>query len=646
MTSGLMDQMRNVSMNRSRTALSRPDHATWRAIALGLLLSIPHGLFSTQTYSPTTVSLMYPAVLNLILLVVLNLALKRWLSKIAFSQGELLTIYTMISLAIGIAGTDFVQVLAPILGHAFWGATPENEWQSLFFRYLPRWLIVSDLRVLEGVYEGDSSLYNWDYVRTWLTPVFWWAMFLFALMIVMLGINTIIRKQWMENEKLAYPIIQLPLAIARDGGSARFFRSRLLWIGIAIGGSIDLINGLHTFFPAVPLLPVRNIELGHYFTEKPLSALGWTPVCFFPFVIGLSYFMPLDLAFSCWFLYLVWKLEFILGTSMGLRSLPAFPYVKPQSSGAFLAIAVIAIWSGRKHLYFVLRCIFSGPFQGDSEEPMPYRTALSFIVVGVAFVVLFCVKAGMSLWVIAIFFGFYFLLLFALTRLRAELGPPVNELYNLGPDKMLPQIFGTRKLGAPNLTMFAMFWGINRAHRCNPMPYQLEAFKMVEESQTNYKRLISAMAMVSILGIWVAFWGHLHARYQYGHSGWSPGLEAYRQLERWLFYMPGQDRAATGFMGGGFMFVLILAFLRHRLLWWPLHPVAYPLASSWTMNWMWFPIFISWLIKRTLLRHGGISAYRKAIPFFLGLALGDYSIGGMWDILGVALHRYVYKFWH
>ena len=169
---------------------------------------------------------------------------------------------------------------------------------------------------------------------------------------------------------------------------------------------------------------------------------------------------------------------------------------------------------------------------------------------------------------------------------------------------------------------------------------------MVEESQTNYRRLISAMAMVSILGIWVAFWGHLHARYQYGHSGWSPGLEAYRQLERWLFYMPGQDRAATGFMGGGFMFVFILAFLRHRLLWWPLHPVAYPLASSWTMNWMWFPIFISWLVKRTLLRHGGISAYRKAIPFFLGLALGDYFIGGMWDILGVALHKYVYKFWH
>jgi hypothetical protein len=99
-------------------------------------------------------------------------------------------------------------------------------------------------------------------------------------------------------------------------------------------------------------------------------------------------------------------------------------------------------------------------------------------------------------------------------------------------------------------------------------------------------------------------------------------------------------------MSGGFVLVLILTFLRRRLLWWTLHPVAYPLASSWTMNWMWFPIFISWLIKRTLLKHGGIAAYRKAIPFFFGLILGEYFVGGMWNIYGVLWHRYVYTFWH
>jgi len=623
---------------------SRPDSIRWRVIILGLLLAVLFGYFSIQTPTPSTVSLMYPAVIMLTLLVVINLSLKRWLPRIAFSQGELLALYTMLSLAIGIAGHDVMQVLAPILSHAFWFATPENEWKSLFFQYLPGWLVVDDMSVLKGLYDGESSIYRWDYIHTWLTPVFWWSMLLFALMIVMLGINTIIRKQWMEHEKLSYPIIQLPLSITQDGGSARFFRNQMLWIGIAIGGGIDLINGLHAFLPAIPEIPIRTIEIGHYFTEKPLSAIGWTPVCFFPFVIGLSYFMPLDLAFSCWFFYIVWKLQYIIGDSLGLRSLPEFPYIKPQSSGAYLAIAALAIWSARRHLWYALRGVFNRSFNDDSQEPLRYRTALIFIVAGIIFLALFCLKAGMSSWVFMIFFSFYFLLVFALTRLRAELGPPVNELYNMGPDQMLPKIFGTRRLGTSNLTMFALFWGFNRAHRCNPMPYQLEAFKLAETS-SSHKNLAIAIILVSFLSIWVAFWGFLHVYYQQGFGG-GFGWEAYINLERWLYYMPGRDIPAIGFMSGGFSLVLMLSFLRRRLLWWSLHPVAYPLASSWTMNWMWFPILISWLIKRTLLKQGGIAAYRKATPLFFGLILGEYFVGGMWNIYGVLWHRYIYTFWH
>lgn len=623
----------------------KTNNIRWRVIILGLLLAIPHGYFSIQTPTPSTVSLIYPVVIVLTLLVFINIALKKWIPKLSFSQGELLALYTMLSIAVGIAGHDVMQVLAPILGHAFWFATPENEWSSLFFRYLPHWLVVDNMKVLTGLYEGDSSIYNWNFIKTWFTPVFWWSMFLFALFTIMIGINTIIRKQWMEHERLSYPIIQLPLAMTQNGGNLKFFKSKMLWIGIAIGGGINLINGLHAFVPAVPELPIRSVEIGQYFTEKPMSAIGWTPVCFFPFVIGLSYFMPLDLAFSCWFFYLFWKLEFVLGDSLGLRSLPEFPYIKPQSSGAYLAIGILAIWSGRRHIINLFKSLFRKSSIDDSEEPMRYRIALACIIGGLIFLAIFCTKAGMSLWVFFIFFAFYFMLVFALTRLRAELGPPVNELYNMGPDQMLPKILGTRMLGTANLTMFAMFWGINRAHRCNPMPHQLEGFKLAEESGTSPKRLSIAILLVSFLGIWVAFWGFLHVYYKQGFGG-GFAWEAYSNLERWLFYMPDRDNAAIGFMSGGFIFVFIMSFLRRRLLWWSLHPVAYPLASSWTMSWMWFPIFISWFIKQMLLKQGGISAYRKAIPLFFGLIIGEYFVGGIWNIYGVLGHHYIYTFWH
>lgn len=120
--------------------------------------------------------------------------------------------------------------------------------------------------------------------------------------------------------------------------------------------------------------------------------------------------------FLIWFFYLVWKLEFILGASLGLRSLPGFPYIKPQSSGAYLAIAVLAIWSARRHIRLIFRVVFSRSSQEDLGEPMRYQTALGFIVFGVTFLAFFWIKAGMSPWVFIIFFGFYFLLMISLIR--------------------------------------------------------------------------------------------------------------------------------------------------------------------------------------------------------------------------------------
>jgi uncharacterized membrane protein len=79
--------MNNKTTNRIR----------WRVIILGLLLTIPYGYFSIQTPTPSTVSLVYPVVMILTLLVLLNIALKKWINTLSFSQGELLTLYDAIN---------------------------------------------------------------------------------------------------------------------------------------------------------------------------------------------------------------------------------------------------------------------------------------------------------------------------------------------------------------------------------------------------------------------------------------------------------------------------------------------------------------------------------------------------------------------
>ncbi|MBM3242668.1 hypothetical protein FJZ31_40935, partial [Candidatus Poribacteria bacterium] len=106
---------------------------------------------------PTTMSMFFNAVFILFVLACLNLAAQKWLTRWAFSQGELLTVYVMLNLASAVCATDMIQVLMPMLGHPFWFASPENEWEELFWRYLPRWLMVSDKAVLTDYYNGDST---------------------------------------------------------------------------------------------------------------------------------------------------------------------------------------------------------------------------------------------------------------------------------------------------------------------------------------------------------------------------------------------------------------------------------------------------------------------------------------------------------
>lgn len=146
----------------------------------------------------------------------------------------------------------------------------------------------------------------------------------------------LIRKQWTEREKLSYPIIQLPLEMTAP--KTRVFRSRAMWLGFAIAGSIDLINGLRFFFPSIPEIPVRRTQIHRYFTEKPWNAIGYTTISFYPFVIGLTYFVPLDLAFSCWFFHLLSKVELVISSAIGRKALPGAPYINEQSAGAWLML--------------------------------------------------------------------------------------------------------------------------------------------------------------------------------------------------------------------------------------------------------------------------------------------------------------------
>ncbi len=610
---------------------------------------------------PVTISLFFNVVFNIFVLIALNLLLKKYLPKQALSQSELLVIYIMLSLASGIAGHDMLEILVPMLGHAYWFATPENEWAELFHRYIPRWLTVSDESALDGYYNGEVSLYTIDHLKVWLEPVLWWSAFIFALVFVMLCINVIVRKRWTQSEKLSYPIIQLPLEMTNS--SMGFFKSRFMWIGFSIAAILTIINGMNILVPSIPQIPIR-VRYIRFFTDKPWNAMGSIPVSFYPFAIGLGFFIPLDLAFSCWFFFWFWRMQRVIGSALGLRSLPGFPYMNEQASGGYLGLAIIALWVSRKHIREVFKKVIGYRTDlDDSDEPMKYRTAVLGAIGGMAFIFFFCSKfgvssifyksaAGMSSMVILVFFAIYFGISTAVTRMRAELGSPVHDLHYSGPDQMMVKFIGTRRLGAGNLSMFSMFWFINRAYRSHPMPHQLEGFKLAERTNTSNKRLALAMMIAVGLGALSAFWALLDRGYQLGMAVRAPGpsltafgREPYARLQTWLVTLTGTNVPQTIFTIVGFLFTFVLMATRMRFFWWPFHPAGYAITTSWGMNIIWSCLFISWLIKLIILKYGGLKVHRQAIPFFLGLILGEFTVGSLWTIIGIVFGIQTYGFW-
>ena len=246
---------------------------TWKSIAITLVLIplnfywIIAGEVGLVGYALNTYAVpFYNVVFVVFTFTLLNLAVRRRL----FTNAELLTIYILLSTACAFPSITLMTILVTTVGHAFWFATPENEWKQLFWDYLPKWLLVDDPKVLAGYYIGETNLSTLDILSTWIVPILSWAGFMTVLVLVMLCINVILRKQWVERERLAYPITQIAFHVTHNTKS--LFSHRITWLGFGIAASIAILNGFSFLYPTLPTLPIKRIGgwrgFGHLFTEN------------------------------------------------------------------------------------------------------------------------------------------------------------------------------------------------------------------------------------------------------------------------------------------------------------------------------------------------------------------------------------------
>ncbi len=622
-----------------------------RTVLIGILLIVINTYWLAyaemlwHTAHLTTVALSVNVLFTLLIITWLNAAVRRVAPSAKLSQQEMLVIYSMVAVGSAFTGHDNMPRLMGLMPYAHRFASPENDWRALFFHHLPNWLIISDSNTVQNFFEGNRNFFTDGYLEHWITPILSWSIVIFLLMVIFLCLTTILRKQWVENEKLSYPIIQIPFEITAR--SSAVYGKRLSVIGFAIPAAIGLINGFHSVLPSLPRI-VTDYDLNIYFTQKPWNALGSLPIRFNSLMIGIAFLLPLDLLFSCVFFYFVNKAQLLIGSAAGVQNVPGYPFFGEQGAGALFALLVVACWSGRKHISHVFYQAFRSERMRDTAEPIPYRWSVIILCVCLLLLMGFCVKGGMSVWACAVFVGVYLSIVVGLARMRAELGPPVHGIGYVTPQYLIVSMFGTRRLRAPNLTMLSLLNWLSGASyasfRTHPMPDQLEAFKLANRSGIRNRTMLVVLLIASIVGIESSLLIYPYTIYETGvaanaeqiHSG---GLETYTFLSSWLIKPEPTNWLAIAVLVSAFFFNLGVMLIRTRYIWCPLHPAGYVIGlAPNTPEIIWFPLLVAMVARWLILKHSGIKGYRRAIPFFVGLAIGETLMSCFWAIRSVVFH--------
>ncbi len=638
-----------------------PRVRVWRGFAVGILLLVPNSLWVYYMEGMTghgpyvsTISLFLNVVFIVAILGVLSSLARRVRPGLALNRAELIIAYVTLTINTSIVGHDMMQVLLPVMTAGYWRANPQNGWGEMLGATTPSWLGVTDKDVLYGYYSGSSTMYQWAVIRAWVGPALWWSGFTLVLVFAMVCIAVLVRPLWAERERLTFPIIQLPLELTNPKSS--LLRSRLLWIGIAVAGGIDTINAFNTFYPSIPAIPL-GFDLMTYITDSPWTGMRWVPVNFNPFLIGLSFLMPLDLSFSCVFFFWWWKILFVIATALGIvggRGTMAdviFPWRYEQIFGGCIAITLSSILIGRQYFRHIWHRIVSGRGEvDDAREALRFRTAAAGLVVSIILLLAFSMHGGMSLWVALAFFGVYYTIATAVARIQAELGSPVHDFHFIGPDYELGHMLGTGNLRPHDLGMLTQYFWFNRAYRGHPIAGSLDGLQMAARVGMWPRHIVAAVMVAVLLSMAAGFWLRLHFSYQTGttmlfvSTGDSFGTETYNRLASWVQNPEPANMDTVIATAGGAAITFLLAAARSRFVGWPLHPAAYSLAASWEIQLVWMPMLVAWLAKLCIMRYGGLRLYRQALPFFYGLILGEASMGCLWVLVGLILRVPGYSF--
>ena len=610
-------------------------------VGSGMVLMVAMGAFYspwivgaaeiTWSYFPVAVGTPF------MLLILVNALGKRLLGRY-LQPAELLIVLTM-GLVTASIPLWIVGYLLAILSAPFYAATPENDRANLVHPYLSAWAVpANDGDAMRWFYEGVPAGESIPWA-VWLGPLGWWVSLILTVYFVCFCLVTILRRQWVEREKLTFPLMELPRGLVdeEDGRSAPLLRSGAFYLGCALSMAVILYDIVGYFYPGFPQLDIgrgRVLQIDPDFPAFHMSLR--LPV------LGFAFLASTQISLRIWVFYVVAFIQEGVTNMIGYEVSSADPFVwgmqslSWQSWGAFMAMVLVSLWMARQHLMAVVRHAFwRGVRLDDRGELLPYRVAVFGLLAGLIYILWWLWRLGMEMPIACLFIFGVLIAYVGITRLVVQTGlyyitsPVVSQAFTLA-------ITGTG-IAPSNLVALSLSYSWFGDVQTIFMASTVHATRL-DRTGTGSRRLGLAIGLAVVLGFAAAIYTLLHLCYQYGggnfvswiyQAGAGAGGIAFGSVAGHLLNPAPTDWVKLSYFGIGALVYAALAVCQYRFHWWPLHPAGFPVGTLWMMRDIALSIFLAWAIKSAVLRYGGVGAYLKARPFFLGLVAGFFLGVGM-----------------
>jgi len=608
----------------------------------------------------------------------LGLCRRRWRLRPA----ELATATALVLVACSVPGSSLMRVFTPSLVMPIRHNKLNAGWRkNAVLSYVPSRMLPNrgkyDAEVVDEFISGKAapgktialSDVPWN---KWREPLTVWLPLISLAGISAICMSLIVHYQWSRREKLKYPVAEFAATvISSPEGRALgpIFARRLFWAGLAVTLCLHLINGTHAWYPGFVRIPMEfEIPLWQRYpaiAEIPTAGRLLRPLLF-PTFVAFAYFLASDVSFSlgiCQVLFVAAAaLLMKVGVDISQSHFGGGTFMW-ERFGSYLVFAVLLGWSGRRYYGQVFkRALLIGGT--DSVEQSSVWAARTLIIASLAMV---SILAWLGLaWPLGLLVvGMLLLIYLVLARINAEAGlfhcEPLWE-----PMAVIIGMFGYYAVGLQGLAIVGLFTAVLAIDpRECLMPFVVNGLKMCDQTGGRPGRTGWFGVGVLLLALAVAVVVVLWANYNYGVSGadkWSTqhvpndlfntvnraatelrlsgklddsaGLSAWARVG--AISPDGRFLWAVGIGGAG---VLAFSALRRRLPWWPLHPVIFLVAGTWTIEQYSHSFLLGWFIKTVITTIGGPDKYRRGKDFMFGIVAGDLLGGLVFMAIGALYYQ-------